>query len=282
VFVKKRLLVELYSTCRPVHRTLQGLSSYFPVLQMQKAGQSPLPGNGCRAETLPEIPDAQVNELISPILEHIRGVICSTDEEAEYFLARLAQQVQHPAHKSGVDLMITTTNKNPFPLEASDARFVVFECNDSRKGDFAYFENLAAHLNDKTARAFYQFLLKFDLSDYGCFKAKRPETQTLRHPLKIPAFYNFLSYECINCAGGAPEACESAAMFDKFKKWAGDAKFELVSYTATKFRTDFNSLMKKVESGVDTKRTAKGHAYTINWTKLESCLKRHGLFTANV
>ena len=71
-----------------------------------------------------------------------------------------------------INLMITTNDKNPFALEASDSRFVVFECNDSKKGDFAYFDQLAQNLNDKTARAFYQFLLGFDLSDYGCFKAK--------------------------------------------------------------------------------------------------------------
>jgi hypothetical protein len=75
------------------------------------------------------------------------------------------------------NLMFTTHTKNPFVLEVPDSRFVVFECNGSKKGDFAYFENLAANLNDKTARAFYQFLLGFDLSDYGCFKAKRPDTR---------------------------------------------------------------------------------------------------------
>jgi len=40
--------------------------------------------------------------------------------------------------------------------------------------------------------------------------------------------------------------------------------------------------MKKKESGVDKKRTAKGYVFIINWTKLESCLKRHGLLNANV
>jgi hypothetical protein len=332
-----------------------------------------------RAGTLPAIPDDQVNGLVQPILEHIRGVICSTDEEAEYFLAWLAQQVQHPAHKSGVGLvligdqgvgksiiinwyiqyllgtdvglqtgnashilrahgglstvlqnkvlcvldeadpaalerhvfeikdlmtsptlsfkpmnkepyempntvniMITTHEKNPFLLMASDSRFVVFECNDSKKGDFAYFDSLDKNLNDRTVRAFYQFLLKFDLSDYGNFWAKRPETQTHRRHLKIPLLYNFLSRECINRAGGEPETCEKVVMLEKFKKWAGDANFEIGSYTATHFGNDFNSLMKKVESGVDKKRTAKGHAYTINWTKLGLCLQRHGLFIANV
>ena len=230
---------------------------------------------GYRAEKLPAIPHEQVNEIIAPLLAHISGVVCSTDEKAQYFLAFLAQHVQHPAYTTGValvltgdqgvgkkiilswyiqyllgtdagmltgkvshilggnrgdstalqnkvlcvldeanfatlkpyyvdllkdvitgetlafnpknkaaykmpnvvNLVFTTHTKNPFVLEVPDSRFVVFDCNGSKKGDYAYFENLAANLNDKTARAFYQFLLNFDLKDYGCFKAKRPDTR---------------------------------------------------------------------------------------------------------
>ena len=43
----------------------------------------------------------------------------------------------------------------------------------------------------------------------------------------------------------------------------------------------FQHSPEKVGSGVDTKRTAKAQAYIINRTKMESCLKRHGLFNTN-
>lgn len=252
---------------------------------------------GYSAEKLPVVLEDQVNELIKSVLEHIRAVIFSTQEEAQYFLAWLAKQLQFPTNKSGValiligdqgvgkniiinwyinyllgtdvrlqvgnasrifgghgghstalinkvlcvvdkadhaalephmhtlkdmitgetldiyprsksafqmsnmvNLMFTTNEKNPFALEASDSHFVVFECNDSKKGDFAYFENLGKNLNNRTARAFFQFLLGFDLSDYGCFRAKRPDTQTYRRHLKVPMLYSFLSYACIQCA----------------------------------------------------------------------------------
>ena len=346
----------------------------------EKGENNALPG--LRAENLSVIPDEQVTGLIQPILDHLRSVVCRSEEEFQFLLAWLARPLQHPAHKSGVALvlisdqgvgkdiiptwfinfllgtdvgmqtanvshifgehstalqhkvlcvfdetdpatlkphmsnlkammtsetihvqpmckspytvpntfnfMITTNDKNPFPLVPSDPRFVVFECNDSKKGDFAYFENLAKNLNDRTARAFYQFLLGFDLSDYGCFMAKRPETQWDRRQLKdtdLSAFHSFLSYECIRCAGWAPEPCEMAMMFQRFKQWAGewagDAGFDVRCYTTTKFGTDFNTLMKMVESNVVcAKRTAKGRVYIINWTKLQSYLKLVGLFTS--
>ena len=74
--------------------------------------------------------------------------------------------------------MITTNEPNPFPLEAaSGSRFVGYECNASKQRDQAYFDHLAATLTDRSARAFYQHLVGLDLSDFGCFKAKRPERQ---------------------------------------------------------------------------------------------------------
>jgi hypothetical protein len=70
-------------------------------------------------------------------------------------------------------------------------------------------------------------------------------------------------------------------LFEKFKQWAGGANFDVRSYPAFKFLKDFTAFMKKEEIGVGKKRTAKGYVFIINWTKLESCLKRHGLFNAN-
>lgn len=56
-------------------------------------------------------------------------------------------------------VLVTTNEKaNPVPLEPTDRRFVAFACNDTQRGDTAYFNQLGKNLNDTTARAFYQFL----------------------------------------------------------------------------------------------------------------------------
>ena len=332
-----------------------------------------------RAEKLPEIHDDQVAKLIKPVLEHFGIVVCANEEEVQYLLAWLAQQVQDPANKSqvgiillgdqgvGKDIIFTwyikyllgmdvglqvgkvshifgehstalqnkvlcvldeadpatlkphmsnlkdkmtaetlsfnpkekkeyttenifniliTTNdtKNPVPLEPTDRRFVAFACNDSKRGDTAYFNQLGKHLNDTTARAFYQFLLKFDLSEYGSFQAKRPETQMYRQlkEMNMPVFYTFLSRECTRCAALEPKFVTSGSMFLELKKWAKDANFDADSYSVTHFGIDFTQLMKKKDTGVSKKRGESGNMYRIDWSKLEKCLKGHGLFNPNV
>jgi hypothetical protein len=349
-----------------------------------KTGHNVPPGvfnswSGFRAAKLPAIPDDQVAELIKPVLEHFRNVVCANDEEVKYFIAWFAQQVQDPANKSEVgilllgdqgvgkdiiptwyikfllgtdvglqvgkvshifgehstalqnkvlcvldeadpatlkphmsnlkdmmtaetlsfnpkgkkeyttqnlfNILITTNDvKNPVPLEPTDRRFVAFACNDSKRGDTAYFNQLGKHLTDTTARAFYQYLLKVDLSEYGSFQAKRPETQMYQQlkELNIPVFYSFLSRECTRCAALEPKFVTSGSMHVQLTKWAEEANFDANSYSVTNFGIDFTQLMKKKDTGVSKKRGVSGNMYKIEWSKLEKCLKGYGLFTTNV
>jgi hypothetical protein len=360
---------------------------------------------GFRAENLPAVPDDQVDDLIRPVIGHLRNVVCANEEEVQYFLAWKAQQVQKPAEKSKVgiilsgpqgagknittdwyqksvlgtgvslqtegvkhilgkhstalqnkvlclmdeanyetlkpytdviknlmtgatldlnpknkdayttrnivNLLLTTNNDKSVHLEAGERRWVVFECNDSKKWDTAYFNELLKNLNDRTARAFYQFLMNFDLSDYENFQAKRPHTQ-LYNQMKegsLSGFHTYLSHECMRYVGEKPlfspvenevgcsteksektpekpEACLSSSMFAKFKIWAGDANFEIGSYNTTNFGADFTQLMKKNDTGVTKKRGVikgvSGVIYTIEWSKLDKCLRRYGLFNNSV
>jgi hypothetical protein len=358
---------------------------------------------GFRAEKLPAIPDDQVAELIKPVLEHFRIVVCANEEEVQYLIAWFAQQVQDPAHKSQVGILllgdqgvgkdiipswyikkllgtdvglqvgrvnhlfgeystslqnkvlcvldeadpatlkphmsklkdmitaetmsfnpkgkkeyitdnvftvlITTNDKNnPVPLEPTDRRFVAFACKDSKRGDTAYFNELGKHLNDTTARAFYQFLLNIDLSEYGSFQAKRPESEMYRRlkQMNIPLFYNFLSHECarhamdkplfppaenaVGCSTEKPEKtpekpefCPSKQTFEKLSAWAKDAKEkDADSYNLTNFGLDFKNLIDKEDSGVIKQKTAKALGYNIKWDTLKECLERLGLFNNNV
>jgi hypothetical protein len=357
---------------------------------------------GFRAETLPAVPDDQVEELVRPVIGHLRNVMCKTEEEVQFFLAWKAHQVQKPADKSEVgiilsgpqgagksieslwyvesvlgksvamqtaevqsilgphstslqnkvlclfeeanyetlksytdviknlmtgptlklnpklkdayetrnlvNLLVTTNNGKSVHLEAGDRRWVVFECNDSKKNDTAYFDELVKHLkDDRTARAFYQFLLKFDLSDYGNFQAKRPHTQlyTEMKEGNLSAFYSFLSHECgrnlgektlfspveneVGCSTEKPEktpekseTCTASLMFAKFKKWAEDANFTIGSYNTVNFGLDFKDLMKKTATGVTKKKGVAGNLYTIDWRELKECLRRDGLFNTSV
>ena len=62
---------------------------------------------GFRAEKLAAVPDGQVNELIEPVIWHIRNVICANEEEVQFLLAWLARHLQDPAHKTAVGIILT-------------------------------------------------------------------------------------------------------------------------------------------------------------------------------
>jgi hypothetical protein len=335
---------------------------------------------GYKAEQLPRIPDDEVAGLIEPIMQHIRLVICSTEEQRQYQLAWWAQQVQDPANKTGVGIiymgdqgvgkdivtefvvekvfgtdiatqgddvtklfekhslerenkvlcvldeseaaslnpylpnikasmvssqtsfnpkngslyklnciinyMFTSNKQIPVPIETSDRRFVVYHCNNSKKDNTEYFNNLSGALrNPRTARAFFQFLQKFDLSDYKNFQACRPETAMYRRlkEMAIPLFYNFLSFKCVQRAAFSWETHGATSIFIDLKEWADEAAIDRRSYNKTKLGLDFSYLMENYEDhGVTKNRTKTGMMYTLEWAKLEACLKHYNLFNSNV
>ncbi|KAJ1496098.1 hypothetical protein T484DRAFT_1605105, partial [Baffinella frigidus] len=66
-----------------------------------------------------------------------------------------------------INYMYTSNKQIPVPIEASDRRYVVYHVNNSKKGNTEYFNNLLkTTFNPRAARAFFQFLQKFDLSGY--------------------------------------------------------------------------------------------------------------------
>ena len=334
---------------------------------------------GYRAEQLPPVPADLVLGLVKPIFDHLRLVICSTEEEFQFFIAWLAQHIQDPANKTGVGILllgdqgvgkdiiptwyikkilgsrvglqvgkvshifgehstllqnkvmcvldeadpatlsphmstlkdmmtadnlscnpkgkklytienvsnflITSNNvKKPVSLESTDRRFAAFACNDSKRGDTAYFNTLGQSLNDRSARALYQFLTEFDLSAYGSFQAKRPETQIYRQlkEMHLPIFYSFLSHECVRYVGVETQFVSASSIFEDLMRWAAGANFETRSYNTTNFGIDFKALIAKGDAGVSKKRTASGKMYHVNWSKLEKCLKDNSLFNNNV
>jgi hypothetical protein len=74
-----------------------------------------------------------------------------------------------------VNLVFTTTASSAAAPERKDPRMAVLDCSESLLGDKAYFDALAAALDDpRVQRAFYQSLLARDLSAYegdGAFPA---------------------------------------------------------------------------------------------------------------
>jgi len=61
--------------------------------------------------------------------------------------------------------IFNTNNKLPVKIEAGDARFAVFECDERFAGDFNYFNKLIKCINQETANHLYSYIYHIDESD---------------------------------------------------------------------------------------------------------------------
>ena len=335
---------------------------------------------GFRAEKLPPIPDNEVEQLVAPILNHLRSVICNSDDLQHFHLACMAQHVQDPATKSGVGLILMgeqgvgkdiisswyvhdilgpdiavasanmkhvfgdhslllqnkilclideadpatvskylpslksamtdksssfnpkgkngfitsnlcsfwfITNMLSFPFDISDRRFVALDCNNSKKNDTEYFDNLAVSLNDRSARALFQYLQNYDISAHNNVSAKRPDTDIYRRLQQesIPLFYQFMSSQCLRNVDMEPISNITASdMFQRLKLWANVNNFPMINpqtrifYTSTSLGMDFTRLMAQAGSSVARTRTSRSLGYSLVWAELMTCLESRKLF----
>ncbi len=99
--------------------------------------------------------------------------------------------------RSFVNCLFTSNNDNTLPVSVSDRRFVLFKCLPTYKGNKAYFNNLAEHLNKpEVARGVFQFLMKRDVSQYVYdMQDNRPITEFYRsmQRINISPFSCFMS-----------------------------------------------------------------------------------------
>ena len=95
------------------------------------------------------------------------------------------------------NLILTSNNANALTVSTDDRRFALFHCSSVHKGDNQYFDQLGAHLErPDVARAYYQYLMSLDLSEYPTsFQHKRPITEyykDIQHN-SIPVISRFFS-----------------------------------------------------------------------------------------
>ena len=180
---------------------------------------------------------------------------------------------------------------NPLKIEPEERRFVIFGCNDSKKGDTAYFAWLAAHLNrPDVARAFYQYLRDdVDVSRFLPFQAHRPRTEaySAMQQHNIPLFYKFLSSKIIrdlsNPTGPEPDIM-ATAFFQEMKTWLGDGGYAALKYSLTAFGREAGNLIARLTAvdgnqGIFTKRDIpRGKQYSVDWVQLRTYLQSAQLF----
>jgi phage/plasmid-associated DNA primase len=63
-------------------------------------------------------------------------------------------------------LIMASNNEWAVPIDLDDRRFVVLEVSEARKGDRAYFQDLAQEINNGGTEALIHYLLHLDISDF--------------------------------------------------------------------------------------------------------------------
>lgn len=165
------------------------------------------------------------------------------------------------------NLIFTTNNENPIPISFDDRRFVAIQCTDTLVNNHEYFTELHAYLKrDDVARAFYQYLMKVDISDISNFQAIRPLTsyyQELQR-LNLSPIDRFISWWVVN---GFASTCKANEFYSEYRQWANSRNFT-VDITGTMFGRKIKQV-----GGITAKRAEKGIVYTLEMGKVEEWMK---------
>lgn len=151
-----------------------------------------------------------------------------------------------------------TNNKNALKVEENDRRIVAIECDSKIANDAVYFDALRNELNSgKLDRAFYEYLLKRDLSKVN-FTKDRPTTK-LYEALKehnVPILARFLC-EYVDKHQKITKI-NATTFITEFNFWMQTNNYNF-EYSASQFGLDL-----KDYNGVEKKRMNTGIRYTIN------------------
>jgi len=153
------------------------------------------------------------------------------------------------------NLILTSNNANALTVSTDDRRFALFHCNSIHKGNTQYFDQLGAHLaRPEVARAYYQYLMSLDLSEYPTsFQHKRPvteyykETQNNSIPVISRFFSALVNWECTEIP---PPCCTpSREMYKHYVRFHTDGNYKFVMTEHA-----FGRQVRKI-SGIEVKKT---------------------------
>lgn len=180
--------------------------------------------------------------------------------------------------KKGVDtivvsnfanLILTSNNANALTVTADDRRFALFHCSPVHKGEIEYFNSLGAHLErPEVARAYYQYLMSLDLSEYPTsFQHKRPITEYYKEAQhnSIPVISRFFSALVNSEPTERTFPCRQLYKSYETFQIAGNYKYLM---TETAFGRD----AKKIR-GVQSKKTPQCNLYILDLPQIKSYLE---------
>ena len=232
--------------------------------------------------------DEASGEVMRPIKERIKDLITSST-------VHINQKNRDPYDiRNLTNMALTSNQQNPVQIDPQERRFVVFECNASKKGDTEYFQKLGSHLErNDVARAFFQYLRDLvDVHPYTPFQSHRPQTDAYAamQQRNIPLFYKFLSAHAEHTLGtvGVEQTSVMGQQFhDQFLRWGRDGNYTTSNYTASRFGSELQKLINEIttadpsQSALKKTRLGGGQRYTVDWRKLRDVLQKTKRYDPN-
>lgn len=198
-----------------------------------------------------------------------------------------------------VNTVMTTNNDFTIPISQTDRRNVFFKCSNTHIQDHNYFSNLISNFkNTEVARAFYEYLLNFDISsinsnwdEEGGLQNIRPITDYHKDikMLCLPIIYRFWSCMCHyefdnieDITNSYPNNkyiyIKSSTLYKIYQEWFDKCNFNTNKYSITKFGMDINNL-----KNIITKiKKNDANYYIIDKEKLNEYLISNNLYDDNV
>ncbi len=189
--------------------------------------------------------------------ENIKNAITAHENIIEHKGQKAFKNTNH------IQYFSLTNNDNPLKVAHDDRRIIGLQCNNKVCNNKEYFKNLVNEMeSNKYNRAFYDYLLNIDCSDYD-FTNNRPITEFYNDmkELNMPIMVRFLKQNVLDKI----TTISGTKFYEKFNGFltANNYKFE---YTPTKFGIDI-----KKYDGVEYK-LSNGIKYIINIEALKQHL----------
>jgi len=187
--------------------------------------------------------------------------------------------------------IMTTNNDFTINISQTDRRNVFFKCDDTYAGNHEYWNNFSTHLDKpETARAFYEYLLNYDLSSViKSFKPEsglqfiRPITNYIKEvkQMCLPIYYRFMSALSNHNHVDFPKDVDenkysnykAMELYNLYVNWYDKCHFGGKPYTITKFYMD----IKKFDC-VEKKRKGDYFCYQVDKNKLKEYLENKSIY----
>ena len=179
-----------------------------------------------------------------------------------------------------INMVMTTNNDFTIPISQTDRRNVFFKCSDTYLQNKEYFSKLSLEFKrEDVARAFYEYLINYDISvldvnwneDEG-LQQLRPITEYHKE-IKLqclPITYRFLSH--LADSKGIIEI-QSSKFYSMYCEWFDKCNFNINKNSITKFAMDMHNI-----KGISKKRTSDYIKYIIDRLELKEYLQLNGLY----